>query len=79
MKDWIANGKMPPRPPAPMTARMLLEEVTLGEHALCSVVSWGVAHSKAIWLKCSCPDPAICSVPNNETNKRILQNVPKEI
>jgi len=78
VKDWVATGKLPPRDPAKMTARMLLEEVTLGEHATCSVVSWGVANSRAIWFKCSCENAAICTVENNDENKRILQNVPRE-
>lgn len=78
MKDGIFSGKLPPRDPAKMTARMLLEDVTMGEHRLCSVVSWGVAHSKALWFKCSCPNAAICTVENSDVNKQILRNVPRE-
>jgi hypothetical protein len=78
VKDWLSNGKMPPRDPAPMTARMLLEEATMGEHYLCSVVSWGWAHRGVLWLKCSCELSAICTVRDTPENRLALQNVPKE-
>jgi hypothetical protein len=79
VKDWLSNGKLPPKTPSPMTARMLLEEATQGEHYLCSVVSWGKSCKGVLWLKCSCELAAICTVQDTSENRLALQNVPKEL
>jgi hypothetical protein len=75
--DWVL-GKLPPRPPAPMTARMLLDEATQGEHALCSVESWGRSGTGSLWIRCSC-HRVVCWVLPTPENLLALQNVPEDL
>lgn len=64
--------------PAPRTAREVLEDASMGDHAICSVVAWGKSNTGSLWLKCSCRPPCISSVPDTKENRLSLQNVPKE-
>lgn len=73
--------------PAPMTARMLLEssicvsgsDADKRAHSLCSVYAWGPGARGVLWIRCTCPSPAIVTVPDTHENRLSLRNMPKVI